>query len=98
MTSIFNRKYRDRLDIYSEILELGNGNEVRVGNISNKSGLPHNLLKKYLKILLQNNLLKYRKEDKTFKTTSKGIYFIGLYHNLLNAVLPDTILHDPSES
>jgi predicted transcriptional regulator len=50
-------KYRDRLELISEILELGNGNEVRIGNISHKSGLPYNLLKKYMKILLHNNLV-----------------------------------------
>jgi predicted transcriptional regulator len=44
MTYIFNKKYRDRLELISEILELGNGNEVRIGNISHKSGLPYNLL------------------------------------------------------
>ena len=86
MTYIFNKRYRDRLDIFSEILELGNGNEVRIGNISHKSGLPYNL-----KILLHNNLLEYHKEEKTYKTTSKGIYFLGLYHNLVNIVLPDII-------
>lgn len=86
MTSIFNKKYRDRLGLLSQILELGNGNEVRIGNISHKSGLPYNLLKKHLKILLYNNLLEYHKEEKTYKTTSKGIYFLGLYHNLVNIV------------
>jgi predicted transcriptional regulator len=50
-------KYRDRLELISEILELGNGNEVRIGKISHKSGLPYNLLKKYMKILLHNNLV-----------------------------------------
>jgi predicted transcriptional regulator len=87
MTYILNKRYRDRLDIFSEILELGNGNEVRIGNISHKSGLPYNLLKKHLKLLLYNTLLEYNKEEKTYKTTSKGIYFLGLYHNLANIVV-----------
>ena len=91
MTYIFNKKYRDRLELISEILELGNGNEVRIGNISHKSGLPYNLLKKYMKVLLHNNLLEYHGKEKTYKTTSKGIYFLGLYHNLVNIVLPDII-------
>ena len=79
MTYISNKKYRYRLDIFSEILELGNGNEVRIGNISYKSGLPYNLL------------MEYPKEEKTYKTTSKGIDFLGLYHNLVNIVLSDII-------
>jgi predicted transcriptional regulator len=87
MTYIFNKKYRDRLELFSEILDLGNGNEVGIGNISHKSGLPYNLLKKHLKILLYNNLLEYHKEEKTYKTTSKGIHFLGLYHNLVNIVV-----------
>ena len=54
MTYIFNKKYRDRLELFSEILELGNGNKVGIGKISHKSGLPYNLLKKYLKVLLHS--------------------------------------------
>jgi predicted transcriptional regulator len=87
MTYIFNKKYRDRLELFSEILELGNGNEVRIGKISHKSGLPCNLLKKHLETLLQYNLLEYHEREKTYKTTSKGIYFLGLYHNLVNTVV-----------
>jgi predicted transcriptional regulator len=87
MTYIFNKKYRDRLELISQILELGNGNEVRIGKISHKSGLPYNLLKKHLKVLLHNNLLEYHGKEKTYKTTSKGIYFLGLYHNLANIVV-----------
>jgi predicted transcriptional regulator len=78
MTYVFNKKYRDRLDLFSEILELGNDNEVRIGNISHKSGLPYNLLKKHLKVLLHNDLLEYHGKEKTYKTTSKDIYFLGL--------------------
>ncbi len=91
MTYIFNRKHRGRLDIFSEILEIGNGNNVRIGNISNKSGLPYYLLKEYSRLLLQNNLLEYQKGEKTYKTTSEGLYFLGLYHNLVNVGLPDII-------
>jgi predicted transcriptional regulator len=87
MTYIFNKKYRDRLELLSEILELGNGNKVGIGKISYKSGLPYNLLKNHLKILLHNNLLEYHGKEKTYKTTSKGIYFLGLYHNLVNIVV-----------
>jgi hypothetical protein len=35
--------------------------------------------------------LEYHGKEKTYKTTSKGIYFLGLYHNLLNIVLLDII-------
>jgi len=72
MTYVFNKKYRDRLDLFSEILELGNGNEVRIGNISHKSGLPYNLLKKHLKILLHNNLLEYHGKEKPIKRQAKA--------------------------
>jgi predicted transcriptional regulator len=71
----------------SSILPLLFYYEVRIGNIPHKSGLPYNLLKKHLKILLYNNLLEYHKEDKTYKTTSKGIDFLGLYHNLVNNIV-----------
>jgi predicted transcriptional regulator len=76
MTYIFNRKHRDRLDIFSEILEIGNGNKVRIGNISNKSGLPYYLLKEYSRLLLQNNLLEYQKEEKPIKQLAKASIFL----------------------
>lgn len=42
MTYIFNRKHRDRY--ISEILEIGNGNKVRIGNISDESGIFRSLI------------------------------------------------------
>jgi hypothetical protein len=35
--------------------------------------------------------LEYQKEGKAYKTTSKGLSFLGLYHNLVNVGVPDII-------
>jgi predicted transcriptional regulator len=87
MTYVFNKKYRDRLDLFSEILELGNDNEVRIGNISHKSGLPYNLLKKHLKVLLHNDLLEYHgKQKKPIKRQAKTSISLDS-HNLVNIVV-----------
>jgi predicted transcriptional regulator len=87
MTYIFNKKYRDRLELLSEILELGNGNEVRIGNISHKSGLPYNLLKKHLKILLYKiiywNIMERKKPIKRRAKASTSLDS----HNLVNIVV-----------
>jgi len=35
--------------------------------------------------------LEYQKEGKAYKTTSKGLSLLGLYHNLVNVGVPDII-------
>ena len=42
----------------------------------------HNLLKKYLVLLLENELIEYTAGERTFKTTGKGMRYLQMYAQL----------------
>jgi predicted transcriptional regulator len=65
-------KYRDRIDIVSQVLEIANGGDVTKSKIMYKAFLSHNQLKQYLTVLTGNDLLSYDLVSQTFKTTEKG--------------------------
>jgi predicted transcriptional regulator len=48
--------------------------------------LSQSQLKEYLKVLIENELLRYDSVTRTFKTTQKGLKFLQLY-NKINEVL-----------
>jgi predicted transcriptional regulator len=75
------RRYRNRYDIIASLLEVANGNRVRTSEFKFKADLPSNLLKEYLAPLLENGLLEYI-EDRSFKTTPKGIYYLHMYNQM----------------
>jgi predicted transcriptional regulator len=41
--------------------------------------IPHNQLKEYLAMMIQNELIVYSKEEKTFRITDYGMYVLKLY-------------------
>ena len=47
-----------------------------------KSFLSYSQLKEYLSVLLENGLLEYSEGQSIFKTTSKGLKYLGLYGQL----------------
>ena len=54
--------------------------------------IPHNQLKEYLAMMIQNKLIIYIKEEKTFRITDYGMHVIKLYDEmdkLLVYNLPD---------
>jgi predicted transcriptional regulator len=44
------------------------------------------MLKKYLKILIENRLVEYQKNENTYRTTDRGIYFLKIYTELKDLV------------
>jgi predicted transcriptional regulator len=66
-------RHRSRSEIISSILEVTNGNKVRITEIQFKTYLAHNILKEYLVHLLQNDLIEYIEGERAFKTTPKGM-------------------------
>lgn len=66
-------KHRSRSEIISSILEVTNGNKIRVTEIQFKTYLSYNILKEYLVHLLQCDLIEYIEGERTFKTTPKGM-------------------------
>jgi predicted transcriptional regulator len=71
-------KYRSRTEIAANILEAANGGATKT-KIMYKAFLSYAQLKEYLAILTKNGLLEHDAEEQKFKTTGKGIKFLGLY-------------------
>jgi predicted transcriptional regulator len=44
--------------------------------------IPHNQLKEYLAIMIQNGLIVYIKEEKTFRITDYGTHILKLYDEM----------------
>ena len=78
--------YRNKIDIITSILNTVNGNEVKQLEILNKAKVTHRLFKEYLCIILQFGLIEYIWRQGTYKTTEKGIHFIGIYDKMMNLI------------
>jgi len=65
-------EYRDKNDILATILQATNGGATKSKIISN-TFLNYSASFEYLKILIENRLLEYSKEDRIFKTTAKTV-------------------------
>jgi predicted transcriptional regulator len=69
-------KYRDRIDIISQILKIANGGGVTRTKIMYKGLLSYAQIKEYLMLLTEKDLLYYDEDTQTFKTTEKGLGFL----------------------
>ena len=79
-------KYRSRIDILSQILEVANGRNATKTEIMYKALLSYNQLKEHLVLLTEKDLLRYNKETQTFKTTEKGLRFLQLYNQIYDII------------
>lgn len=75
-------RHRTRSEIIPSILEVTNGNKVRINEIELKVCLPYNILNEYLANLLQYGLVEYMQGERAFKTTPKGLHALIKYHML----------------
>ena len=60
-------QYRSRNDIIASILEVANGNRVRATEIQFKAYISYSILKEYLVLLLENDLLEYVEGERTLR-------------------------------
>src|SRR3989441_11649668 len=83
-------KYRDRNEITAQILESANCNRVRLTKIMYDGYLSHTVTKEYLVLLIEQGLIEYLDEERTFKTTEKGMNFLRIHNRVekLNPVAP----------
>ena len=81
-------RYRDRIEIISQILEAANGSNVTRSKLAYKAFLNYSQLKENLAALTQQDLLCYDEETRTFKTTEKGLRFLDTY-NLLGEMVKE---------
>lgn len=73
-------RHRTRSEIIPSILEVTNGNKVRVTEI--ELSLPYNIVKEYLDQLVHCGLIEYIEEARAYKTTPKGVQVIITYHRM----------------
>lgn len=82
-------KYRSRTDIVATILEAANGGSTKT-KIMYKAYLSYAQLKEYLSILIENGLLEYEEGNREYKTTEKGLRFMGTYSEIGEMVSLET--------
>lgn len=75
-------KYRSRIDILSQILEVENRRNATKTKIMYKVLLSYNQLKEHLMLLTEKDLLHYNEDTQTFKTTEKGLRFLQIYNQI----------------
>jgi predicted transcriptional regulator len=81
-------RHRSRSEIISSILQVTNGNRVRVTEIQFKTYLSYNILKEYLIHLLENDLIEYIEGERTFKTTPKGMQALQVFNKMDELFVP----------
>jgi predicted transcriptional regulator len=74
--------HRSRTEIIGAILECANGNVKRITEIQFSTYLSYNLLREYLKVLIENDLLEYIEGERSFKTTPKGMHYLEVYNQM----------------
>jgi predicted transcriptional regulator len=75
-------KYRTKIDIISQILDIANGGGATRSKMAYQAFLNYDQLKKTLTALVENNLLLPDRNTQTFKTTEKGLRFLKLYNEI----------------
>jgi predicted transcriptional regulator len=82
-------KYRSRTDIISQMLEAANGGATKT-KIMYKAYLSYAQLKEYLSVMMENGLVEYVEGEQVFRTTAKGLKFMGIYSQIDNLAGPMT--------
>jgi predicted transcriptional regulator len=73
-------RYRCKIEIIALILENANVlSGVCKTRLMYKTSSNPLMLEKYLSILIENDLIDYRKNDHTYTTTEKGVHFLNIY-------------------
>ena len=77
------RQQRSKSEKISDILRsIRNCPGTRITQIMYETCIPHNQLKEYLAMMIQNELIIYIKEEKTFKITEYGMHVLKLYDEM----------------
>lgn len=84
-------KYRSRTDIVRLILEAANGESATKTKIMYKALISYNLMKEYLTLLAEDNLLEYEEGNMSYRTTEKGLKLLRIYNNM-NEIAPLSVI------
>ena len=79
-------KYRSRIDIISQILDVANGGGATRGRMVYKASLNYGQLQEYTMLLIENDLLLHDRNTQTFKTTGKGLRFLYVYNEICEMI------------
>jgi predicted transcriptional regulator len=74
-------KYRSRTDIISQMLEAANGGATKT-KIMYTAYLSYAQLKEYLSVMMENGLIEYVEGVRLYRTTAKGLKFVGMYSQI----------------
>jgi predicted transcriptional regulator len=79
--------YRDKLDIISDILGVasGGGGVTKI-KIMYKAFLSYKVLKEYLTLLTENDLIRYDEDTQTFWITEKGLRFLQMHNEMSDMI------------
>ena len=84
-------KYRSRMDIAADILEIAQGGAIKT-RIMYRAFLSFPQLKEYLELLTDQGLLEHVKEEKVYSTTEKGKRFLKMYAEVDKMVPKENML------
>jgi predicted transcriptional regulator len=87
MTSKYIYRYRNRIDIIAELLNVACGGTTKT-KMMYKVMLSYGQLKEYLQILTENDLIVYDNANQRFSTTHKGFEFVKRYEDLSKFIRP----------
>ena len=80
-----NGRYRSKIQIIGKILEIA-ANRGGYGTTKNRimygASLSYEQLEGYLELLIENDLLSYDKQTRTFKIVEKGILFLQVFNEI----------------
>jgi predicted transcriptional regulator len=80
-------KYRSRIDIIANMLEAAQDGAIKT-KIMAEGFLSYPQLKEYLELLIDGGLLEYTNEEKKYRTTVKGRYFLRMYDEVGSTIAP----------
>lgn len=78
---------RSKSEIILSILKVTDGNGARKTEILYKAYLSYALLKEYLSMLVQSDLI-YTDREKTFRLTPKGMHALEVYNKMDDLFIP----------
>jgi predicted transcriptional regulator len=91
-------KHRSKEEISALILEaIVHTNRATQTIIMYKAYLTHSQLKQFLSSLADKGLIEYQREDRLYRITEKGIYFLQVY-NQLSQLHINNVLNTTTES
>jgi predicted transcriptional regulator len=76
-------------------LEAAISQKVRHTDILSKASLSHIPFKQYLLLLIRNGLIEYFLNERTCRTTDKGLHFLYVFNEMRNLVSPSVLWINP---